>query len=170
MTLLDLIIDSTDELYINETINKLKENEINKINKSNLKDGEKELKIKEVNDLPLYIKGKGCCIGNMISQIIATFYLDELDKYIYYDLNCKHFARYMDDIYIIHESKEYLYECLLKIKKIVEKYNLKLNNKTRIYSNNDDIEFLVFMFSKKNNTIKMKLTNKTKNKFKYNMK
>ena len=34
-----------------------------------------------------------------------------------------------------------------KLNKYAEKYNLKLNNKTRIYSNNDDIEFLVFMFS-----------------------
>ena len=53
-----------------------------KIKKSNLSLKDKENRIREVEKIPLYKYGKGVCIGNMVSQIIATFYLDELDKYI----------------------------------------------------------------------------------------
>ena len=170
LKLLDKIIDSTDEEYINNDITRLKKCEIEKINNSKLNEKEKKIKVQEVNELPFYEKGKGCCIGNMVSQIIATFYLNELDHYIYYDLNCKHFARYMDDIYIIHNDKDYLKHCLNKINIIVNKYKLSINKKTKIYNNKDDIEFLGFMFSSKKNNIKMRLTNKTKKKFKFNMK
>ena len=73
----------------------------------------------------------------MVSQIIATFYLNEFDHYIYYDLNCKHFGRYMDDIYIFHNDKDYLKQCL---NIIVNKYKLSLNTKTKIYNNKDEID------------------------------
>ena len=55
------IIDSTNEDYINQEIIKLKENEKNRIMKSNIKD--KEKRILEVERLPLYEKEKGVCIG-----------------------------------------------------------------------------------------------------------
>lgn len=44
----------------------------------------------------------------MVSQVVATFYLDELDKYIQEKLHIRAYARYMDDFYCMHESKEYL--------------------------------------------------------------
>ena len=106
----------------------------------------------------------------MISQIVATFYLDELDKFIQRELKIKAFCRYMDDFYCMHEDKEYLKECLEKIRIFLEDYKLELNRKTKIYANNENIEFLGFMFSSKNGNIRMKLTNKTKKKFKVKMK
>ena len=118
------IIDSTNSKYINETINCL--------NKSNI-------------DLPIYEYGKGLPIGNMTSQILAIFYLNELDHYIKEVLGIKYYIRYMDDGILIHENKEYLKFCLYKIKSLVEdKYKLKLNNKTRIYSSCGGIEFCVY--------------------------
>lgn len=106
----------------------------------------------------------------MVSQVIATLYLDELDKYIEETLKIKAYCRYMDDFYCINENKEYLQYCLKEIKKFLEKYELELNRKTKIYNSNENIEFLGFMFSSKNNNIKVKLTNKTKKKFKPKMK
>lgn len=106
----------------------------------------------------------------MVSQVVATFYLDELDKYIQEKLHIRAYARYMDDFYCMHESKEYLKNCLNEIREFLKKYKLELNNKTKIYSSNESIEFLGFMFSSNNGNIKMKLTNKTKKKFKYKMK
>ena len=117
-------------------------------------------KRKEIDELPLYQKGKGLPIGNMTSQIIATFYLDELDKFIKNNLKVK-MVRYMDDIVLINESKEYLRECLEKIKVIINKYQLKLNKKSKIYSSNEEVEFLGFRFINKKKII-MKVTNKTK--------
>lgn len=163
----DAIIDSTNEDYINKEIAKLKENEKVKISASNLKD--KDARIAEVDGLPLYKKGSGVCIGNMVSQIVATFYLDEMDKFIQEKLKFKAYGRYMDDFYCMHQSKLYLKECLIQIEKLLNRYKLKLNNKTKIYSCNENIQFLGFVFSYKNSDIRMKLTNKTKKKFKKKM-
>lgn len=78
----------------------------------------------------------------MTSQVIATFYLNELDHFIKDDLKIKSYVRYMDDGVLIHNDKEYLKYCLKKIEKIIHKYRLELNKKTRIYSSLDKIECL----------------------------
>lgn len=85
LKILDNIIDSTNEEYINLEIKKQKE--INKL------------------DLPEYNKGKGLPIGNMSSQIIAIMYLNELDHYIKKNLKIKYYIRYMDDGILLHENK-----------------------------------------------------------------
>lgn len=166
LDLLDRLIDSTNENYINETINNLKKKEIMKINKSNCHD--KNRRIKEINELPNYSYGKGACIGNMVSQIIATIYLDGIDKFIVNTLGFKHYARYMDDFYIMSEDKEKLKLALKDIEKLIrEKYKLTLNNKTKIYKNTESIEFLGFVYSSSHGNIKKKVTKKTKKKFKH---
>ena len=162
------IIDSTDAKYVNREITKLKNNEINRINKLNISNKEKQIKIKEVENLPLYKKGKGLCIGNMSSQVIATFYLDELDKLIK-SFGVK-YVRYMDDGILIHHDKGYLKFCLSKIENMLIKYKLVLNRKTRIYTSLEEVEFLGFRFNINNYNIVMKLTNKTKKSFKRKMK
>ena len=80
---------------INEKIIKLKKKEIERINLLCISDNLKMTKRKEIDELPLYQKGKGLPIGNMTSQIIATFYLDELDKFIKDNLKVK-MVRYMN--------------------------------------------------------------------------
>lgn len=106
------IIDSTDYDYINNTINKIKVKEINRTNNLNIKD--KDQLIKKIKEIPIYCKGKGLPIGNMTSQVIATFYLNELDHFIKDDLKIKSYVRYMDDGVLIHNDKEYLKYCLKK--------------------------------------------------------
>ena len=69
----------------------------------------------------------------------------------------------------MHTSKEYLRECLSKIGIFLKSYKLELNKKTKIYCSSEKIEFLGFMFSSRNNDIRMKLTNKPKKKFKMKM-
>lgn len=169
LNLLYKIIDSTNETYVNDTINNLKRNELKRIANSNCSN--KNIKIAEVDKLPCYNFGCGACIGNMVSQIIATIYLDKLDKYIVYTLGFKHYARYMDDFYIMCEDKKKLQDALIKIDKILkEEYKLTLNNKTKIYKNTESIEFLGFRYSSKNGNTKKRLTKKTKDKFKGKMK
>lgn len=53
----------------------------------------------------------------MTSQVIATFYLNELDHFIKDDLKIKSYVRYMDDGVLIHNDKEYLKYCLKKNRK-----------------------------------------------------
>ena len=143
--ILDKIIDTTNYKYINEEINKLGSN------------------------LPIYKKDKGFPIGNMTSQIIATLYLNELDHFIKEKLKIKYYIRYMDDGVLIHESKEYLSFCLSEIERIIEKYKLKLNKKTKIYKSSEGIEFLGLRFIIGKRII-MKVKSITKRKFKNKVK
>ena len=162
------IVDSTDSCYVNERINSLKEKEIQRINNSNSKD--KERLIKEIKELPNYEVGKGLPIGNMSSQFLAILYLNELDHFIKSKLKIKYYIRYMDDGVIIHQSKEYLQYCLEEINKILERYKLKLNKKTKIYSCKEGFEFLGFRYIIKNNKVIMKVKNSTKKRFKCKIK
>ena len=85
---------------------------------------------------------KGLGIGNMSSQVLAIFYLNDLDHYIKEELKIKYYVRYQDDFILFHNSKEYLKECLEKIKEFLANEKLQLNSKTRIYNSNGNIIFL----------------------------
>lgn len=78
----------------------------------------------------------------MTSQILAIFYLNDLDHFIKENLKIKYFVRYQDDFLLFHHSKEYLKYCLIEIEKFIKKENLKLNPKTRIYKNTNNFLFL----------------------------
>lgn len=87
-------------------------------------------------------KEKGLGIGNMTSQILAVFYLNDMDHYIKEVLKIKYYVRYMDDFLLFHPDKQYLRYCLEKLKKFLEKEKLILNRKTRIYKNTNNFIFL----------------------------
>ena len=78
----------------------------------------------------------------MTSQILAIFYLNDMDHYIKEDLKIKYYVRYQDDFLLFHQSKVYLKECLEKIKEFLKKEDLILNRKTRIYKNTNNFIFL----------------------------
>ena len=75
--------------------------------------------------------------------------MHELDSYIVEVLKPILYLWYNDDGLLISENKEYLKYCLKDIKKLIKKYKLKLNNKTRIYSIDEGFEFLVFKYIRK---------------------
>lgn len=85
---------------------------------------------------------QGLGIGNMTSQVLAIFYLNDLDHFIKENLKIKYFIRYQDDMLLFHESKEYLKKCLSEIKAFLEKEHLSLNPKTRVYKCTDNFIFL----------------------------
>jgi hypothetical protein len=51
---------------------------------------------------------KGIPIGNLTSQIFANIYLNELDRFVTYDLKPLAYARYGDDFIIISSSRSQL--------------------------------------------------------------
>ena len=70
----------------------------------------------------------GIPIGNYISQYSGNFYLSSFDHWIKEVKHIKYYFRYMDDIVILHESKEYLHQ----LRKEIDEYfhnNLKLTMK-----------------------------------------
>lgn len=171
INIINNIIDSTNREYVNNEINNLKNGEIERINKLNISEYEKEIKIKEINNISYYKNGKGLPIGNMTSQILAVTYLNELDHYIKEKLKIKYYIRYMDDGILLHNDKEYLKYCLKEIEKILNLYKLKLNpKKTKINNIKTGIDFLGFRFYIKNDKIILKLRNDCKKRFKKKMK
>ena len=106
----------------------------------------------------------------MSSQAFAIIYLHELDSYIVEVLKPILYLRYNDDGLLISDNKEYLKYCLKAIKKIIKKYKLKLNNKTRIYSMDEGFEFLGFKYIRKDKKLVVKVKNQTKKRFKRRMK
>ena len=171
LNILDRIIDSTDEEYINKRISELKENEIRKINSSNLSRNEKLKRINEVMKIPYCEKGRSAPIGSMCSQIIAVMYLDRLNHFIKEKLHIKYYVLYMDDGILFSHDKEYLRYCKDEIEKFLSEYRLQLNvKKTRIDSIKAGVDFLGFRFYICNNKITVKVRNDTKRRFKRKMK
>ena len=62
------------------------------------------------------LKHKGIPIGNLTSQIFANFYLCIFDHFIKEVLGFKYYGRYVDDFFIISDSKEKLLSAIDKIK------------------------------------------------------
>ena len=65
-----------------------------------------------------------------------------IQNFIKEELKIKYYIRYQDDFCLFHTSKEYLKYCLIKIREFLEKEDLKLNRKTRIYKNTNNYLFL----------------------------
>lgn len=73
--------------------------------------------------------GVGIPIGNYLSQYSGNLYLYQFDRWIKETLRIRYYTRYMDDITIFHEDKEYLHG----LKLVIENYlndNLKLEIKS----------------------------------------
>ena len=54
----------------------------------------------------------GLSIGAMTSQVLAIFYLNDMDHFIKETLKIKYLIRYQDDFLLFHPSKQYLKYCL----------------------------------------------------------
>ena len=106
----------------------------------------------------------------MSSQSFAVIYLHELDKYIVEKLKPILYVRYQDDGLLISDNKKDLKYYLIEIKRIVKKYKLELNHKTKIYHIDEGFEFLGFKYIRKNNRLVVKVKNQTKKRFKRKIK
>lgn len=84
----------------------------------------------------------GLGIGSMTSQVLAIFYLNDMDHFIKEVLKIKYFVRYQDDFLLFHPSKQYLKYCLDKIEDFLKNEKLVLNKKTRIYKSSNNFIFL----------------------------
>lgn len=104
---------------------------------------------------------EGLPIGAMTSQILAIFYLNELDHFIKEELKIRYYIRYQDDFILIHESQEYLKYCLDVINLKVRDLKLQLNSKTRIYKNTENMNFIGVKKNKKYTNL-----SRTKRKYK----
>lgn len=72
---------------------------------------------------------KGLGLGSQISQTFALASANRLDHYVKEVCRIHGYGRYMDDGYLIHESKEYLQECLEGIHRMCKELDITLNEK-----------------------------------------
>lgn len=85
----------------------------------------------------------GLGLGSQISQTFALASASRLDHYIKEVCGIRGYGRYMDDGYLIHESKEYLQECLEGIRRICDELEITLNEqKTQIIKISHGFTFL----------------------------
>jgi hypothetical protein len=90
---------------------------------------------------------RGLPMGNQTSQLFALYYLDPVDRLIKEQMRLKHYTRYMDDMILIHPDREYLQECLARIKACAEnELHLKLNDKTQIIPLRQGVDYLGWHF------------------------
>lgn len=108
-------------------------------------------------------QGKGLPLGNQISQVFALLYLSGLDHFITGELGVEYYGRYMDDFYLIVNSKDYAKHCLNVIREFVNTLDLELNGKTQIIPFKNGIRFCGFhtYITKEGSPIR-KLTNENK--------
>ena len=91
---------------------------------------------------------KSVGIGSQISQISGVFYPTRIDNYCKIVKGMKYYGRYMDDIYIIHEDKEYLKQLLKEIEQICDELGLFINaKKTQIIKLSKGFTFLKIKYS-----------------------
>lgn len=85
---------------------------------------------------------EGLYIGLMTSQILAIYFLNDLDHFIKENLKIRYYVRYQDDFLLYHPSKAYLKYCLHQIELFLKGEKLELNKKTRIFKNTNHFLFL----------------------------
>jgi hypothetical protein len=118
-----------------------------KVRKSLQSVSDEELKEFSIWLLELFIASTddpGVPLGNQSSQLFALLYIDEIDHLVKDELGFKFYGRYMDDFYIIAETKEELYRVLKRIEDVCVKLKVSLNNKTQIFPLHQGIDFLGF--------------------------
>lgn len=102
-------------------------------------------RFKSVDDVGVegMIHDVGMPVGNLLSQLFANVYLNELDQYCKHILKIRIYYRYMDDIVILCDSNHLAHYYLSKIEKFLNcELKLDLNGKTCIGKIKAGITFL----------------------------
>lgn len=75
----------------------------------------------------------GVGLGSQVTQTTQITLLNGLDHYIVEVLKIKVYVRYMDDAVMVHESKEYLRYCKIKVAEFLGTIKHVLNEKTQLF-------------------------------------
>lgn len=85
--------------------------------------------------------------GSQLVQIAGISLLNDIDHMIKERLRVRSYLRYMDDLVMIHESREFLERCMEAVIRELDELGFKVNpKKTRIYPLSEGIMFLGFVF------------------------
>ena len=88
---------------------------------------------------------RGVPVGSYLSQYLANFYLAYFDHWLKEECHCDFVIRYMDDLVIFSESKDFLHNLLCAIKIYLKtQLDLKLKNTYSIFPVERGIDFVGF--------------------------
>lgn len=86
---------------------------------------------------------RGLGLGSETSQINAIAHINYIDHFIKVIEAMRYYGRYMDDNFVLHQSKEHLQKLLNKLEILYEKYGVILNKKkSKIVSLKHSFTFL----------------------------
>ncbi len=96
----------------------------------------------------IYSYPAGMPIGNLTSQIFANIYLNELDRFVKYEIKPKAYMRYGDDFLIFMDDVSQLRACRILLKNFLHDFlGLNLNPKSDfILKPNSGVRFLGKVF------------------------
>ena len=91
----------------------------------------------------------GLPIGNYLSQSLANFYLAEFDRWIK-DQGFKHYARYCDDIVVIHSDKAKLNRLLADCREQLSAVQLEIKPNAQVFpiERSGGLDFLGYVFTR----------------------
>lgn len=105
---------------------------------------------------------KSMGIGSQISQIAGIYYPHRLDNFCKIVKGLKFYARYMDDVYIIHNDKQYLKSLLVELQEIASSIGIFINNKKTRIEKLSNFNYLKLHYSLKDNGfVAVKTTNES---------
>ena len=132
----------------------------------------RELRIRIKDELFLYIvelclQGfkKGIPLGFYISQWLANYLLEPLDRFITEKLGIKNLIRYMDDIVMGDDNKKKLHKAIAEIRQFIgRRFRLKLKKNYQVFKFNFQkkngkvigrvIDFMGFLFFRNRTTMR----------------
>lgn len=89
----------------------------------------------------------GLGLGSQITQLVQLLVLSGVDHHIKEKLRVRYYVRYMDDLILINNNKDFLKVCLEDIDNMAKNLGLTLNQKkTKIFKLSQGINFLGFKF------------------------
>lgn len=92
-----------------------------------------------------YGGSQGLGLGSELNQTYALLCLDELDHIMKEKFRIKEYGRYMDDMYLFHNDKEYLKEIVAFTGQYLDGIGMRMNEKkTSIFPVKNGISFLGF--------------------------
>ena len=78
--------------------------------------------------------GKGIPIGNLVSQLLANVYLNELDQHVKCRRSERYYVRYMDDFVVMHHDKRHLHALRIDLERwLADTLALETNHKTSVF-------------------------------------
>jgi len=97
------------------------------------------------------VQRKGIPIGNLLSQLFANIYLNELDYFVKHNLKIKYYVRYVDDFVILEKGKDSLSIIRMRIKSFLKRVLfLKIEDrKIQINKISFGVDFVGFVVFKK---------------------